>query len=180
MIRYRAVVSVALGLSVLTGHEKVSAALLTAPDPSLSAPPPGALDIEPGLRRPEITNKERLPSGNPLWGVPLSSLMVTRERPIFSPSRRPPSPPAVLPVVQVRPPPPRPREPERPQLSLVGTVAGDAEGIAIFIDQTTGNIIRLKTGEGHIGWTLSSVQGRMVTLQKNQQTETLALPNPTE
>ncbi len=30
------------------------------------------------------------PSANPLWGIPLSRLSGTRDRPIFSPSRRPP------------------------------------------------------------------------------------------
>src|SRR6202167_5277676 len=32
----------------------------------------------------------RTPSANPLWGVPLNQLSGTRDRPIFSPSRRPP------------------------------------------------------------------------------------------
>src|ERR1700682_5261696 len=35
------------------------------------------------------------PAGNPLWAVPLRSLSVPRDRPIFSPSRRPP-PPVVI------------------------------------------------------------------------------------
>src|SRR5205807_6190751 len=34
--------------------------------------------------------------GNPLWGIALSSLQETRARPIFSPSRRPPSPHVVV------------------------------------------------------------------------------------
>src|SRR5690348_5378824 len=32
------------------------------------------------------------PTGNPLWSIPLSALAATRERPIFSASRRPPQP----------------------------------------------------------------------------------------
>ena len=32
------------------------------------------------------------PMGNPLWGISLNALTATRERPIFSPSRRPPAP----------------------------------------------------------------------------------------
>src|SRR5258708_33146709 len=31
-------------------------------------------------------------TGNPLWAVPLDALSMTRERPLFSPSRRPPPP----------------------------------------------------------------------------------------
>ena len=45
----------------------------------------------PGLRQPP-------PQGNPLSQIPMSSLSVTRERPLFSASRRPlpPSPPASI------------------------------------------------------------------------------------
>ena len=40
----------------------------------------------PDLRQPP-------PGGNPLWGIPVSSLSVTQERPLFSASRHPPAPP---------------------------------------------------------------------------------------
>jgi general secretion pathway protein N len=119
-------------------------------------------------------------AGNPLWAVPLSSLTLTRERPLFSASRRPP-PPAVVaaPVVQTRPPPPqqKPREPDRPRLSLVGTVGGEP-GIAVFVDQATQAIVRLRTGEGHDGWVLRNVGGREVTLQNDSNTAILTLPRP--
>src|SRR5437879_2208991 len=77
------------------------------------------------------------PSGNPLWAVPLSSLSATREHPLFSASRRPPPPvivgptrPAPLPVVR------RP-EPERPPLTLVGTITSDRDGIAVFVENSS-------------------------------------------
>ena len=121
---------------------------------------------------------ERALSANPLWAIPLTALSGTRDRPIFSPSRRPP-PPAVAPaavpkVVAV----PKPRESERPQLTLVGTIAGDEEGFGIFLDQSTQAIFRLKVGEDHQGWTLRSVQGREATLEKDQRVVPLALPQP--
>jgi hypothetical protein len=121
---------------------------------------------------------ERAPSANPLWGIPLTSLSGTRDRPIFSSSRRPP-PPAVAPaaiskVAAV----PKPREPERPQLSLVGTIASDDERFGIFLDQSTNAALRLKVGEDYQGWRLRSVQGREATLEKDQQVVTLALPQP--
>jgi len=121
---------------------------------------------------------ERALSANPLWAIPLTALSGTRDRPIFSSSRRPP-PPAVAPaavpkVVAV----PKPREPERPQLTLVGTIAGDEEGFGIFLDQSTQAIFRLKVGEDHQGWTLRSVQGREATLEKDQRVVPLALPQP--
>ena len=132
---------------------------------------PGA----PGNRR----SQERVPSGNPLWAVPLSLLSVTRDRPIFSPSRRPP-PPAVanVPFVEPTPPPPPVPGPIHPQLSLVGTVASDKEGIGVFLDRATNNIVRLRMGEGHDGWILRAVRVREVTLQNGGLTETLSLPPP--
>jgi general secretion pathway protein N len=71
----------------------------------------------------------------------------------------------------------RPSEPERPQLSLVGTVASDDEGFGIFLDQSK-TALRLKIGEDHQGWKLRSVQGREAVLEKDQQSVTLALPQP--
>jgi len=163
----------------------------------LAAPATPDLDVDPALRpvprppafgfdtpRPaaEPDSAKAAPlgvrAGNPLWAVPLSSLTATRERPLFSSSRRPPAPPVVAaPVVQARPapPPPPPRAPEQPRLSLVGTVGGE-EGIAVFVDQATQAIVRLRTGEGHDGWVLRAVGGREVTLQNDRDTAVLSLP----
>jgi general secretion pathway protein N len=73
---------------------------------------------------------------------------------------------------------PKPKEPERPQLSLVGTIAGDGEGFGIFLDQSTKAVIRLKVGDEFQGWKLRSVQGRETALEKNQEIVTLVLPQP--
>jgi len=164
-----------------------------ASSPVLSANTPTALDLPPNVLVPPAVNigpgevapqraitREREPSGNPLWGIPLSSLTATRERPIFLPSRRPPAPvvagpPPVVPVVmRAAPPPP----PERPQLTLVGAVVGETEAIGIFLDQANNSIVRLHMGESHAGWLLNSVKGREVALQKDRETVVLALPAP--
>jgi general secretion pathway protein N len=121
---------------------------------------------------------ERALSANPLWAIPLTALSGTRDRPIFSSSRRPPPPavaPAAVPKVAAVP---KPREPERPQLALLGTIASDDEGFGIFLDQSTKAVLRLKVDEDYQGWKLRSVQGREVTLEKDQQLVTLALPQP--
>jgi hypothetical protein len=73
---------------------------------------------------------------------------------------------------------PKPKEAERPQLSLVGTVASEAEGFGIFLDQSTKAVVRLKLGEDFQGWKLRSVQGRETALEKDQKVVTLALPQP--
>jgi hypothetical protein len=119
------------------------------------------------------------PRGNPLWAIPLSSLKVTRERPIFAPSRRPPvvaaPPPAAEPVRA--PPPP---EPEPFRLALTGTIAGGSVEVAVLIDKTTQQIVRLRTGESHEGWILRSVRGREVSMEKERRAIHLALPAPGE
>lgn len=122
---------------------------------------------------------EHAPSANPLWEIPLTSLSNTRERPIFSSSRRPP-PPAIVSVSAARtaPPPPKPLRAERPELALVGTIAGDEQSFGLFVDLKTKSGVRLKIGEDFQGWKLQSVQGREVTLERDQQSATLTLPQP--
>jgi general secretion pathway protein N len=124
----------------------------------------------PDLRQPP-------PGGNPLWGIPVSSLSVTQERPLFSASRRPPAPPAPLapPPMPVAEAPP-PAEPERPPLSLVGTAIGEPQNVALILNQTTKSFIRLHVGEAAMGWYLRSVESRTMTLEKNNQLVTLSLP----
>lgn len=126
---------------------------------------------------PQATNAPAL-SGNPLWGIPLNSLRFTRERPLFSPSRRPPTPAAIAapsePIKVAAP----PSEPDQPPLDLLGVVTGAADGYAVFINTTTHDVIRLRTGEGHDGWILQSVSRREVVLEKNHRTAVVALPQP--
>jgi general secretion pathway protein N len=120
------------------------------------------------------------PTGNPLWAVPLRSLSVTRDRPIFSPSRRPVVPAVVAaPVIPAaKPPSPTPPEPDHPLLTLMGTIAGEAEGIGIFLDQVTNNVVRIRTGEGYSGWVLRSIEGREAIFEKGLRSATMTLPAP--
>jgi general secretion pathway protein N len=116
--------------------------------------------------------------GNPLWEVPFEILSGTRERPVFSPSRRPP-PVVVTEAAVAKPPPPKPAQEERPlQLSLVGTVSGDGRRFGIFVDQTSKAALRLRTGEEYQGWRLRSVQGREATFARDEQTIVLNFPEP--
>ena len=164
----------AAGMAATTPTSNPIPDLNTEPGPLDLAGPPATI---PAARRPAPPAR----SGNPLWGVPLSVLTATRDRPLFSPARRPPAP-AVLnaPVTAVRvPPPPQ----EHPDLILVGTVAEASitrgtEGIAVFLDDATHATVRLHTGEGHMGWILQAVGSRAAVLQKGGRTETLALPQP--
>ncbi|MBV8849648.1 MAG: general secretion pathway protein GspN [Methylobacteriaceae bacterium] len=136
-----------------------------------AAPPGEPFPAQPSAPPPQ--------TGNPLWAVPLRNLSATRERPIFSPSRRPP-PAAVV----VAPPPPAPPVvappvPERPVLALIGTIVGEGESIAIFYNTATRATIRLRLGEtDDMGWKLVAVDARTSLLEKGKQSVTLALPAP--
>ena len=166
----------ALGLVTLGTAAGFAAAPTDVTEPINADRSGGAIDIGAGDERPaRPPAAERAVSGNPLWAIPLKDLTATRERPIFSPSRRPP-PPAVVAKPYV--PPPKSAEPDRPQLALIGTVAGENDGLGIFLDQTTNQVIRLKLGDGLRGWVLRQILRREVTLEKDQATTVLALPAP--
>jgi hypothetical protein len=120
---------------------------------------------------------QRASGANPLWTIPLAALSNTRERPIFSSSRRP-LPPAAVSAPAAAPPAPKPARIERPQLSLVGTIVGDDQSFGIFVDRSSKAALRLKLGEDYQGWTLRSVQGREATLARDQQIAILSLPQP--
>jgi general secretion pathway protein N len=119
--------------------------------------------------------------GNPLWAVPLRTLSTTRERPIFSPTRRPPPAAiAVAPAEPVRQVPP-PVIAETPSLALVGTIIGEGESIALFYNSATKATIRLRLGDtDETGWKLVAVDARTTLLEKGRQSVTLALPAPDE
>jgi len=123
-------------------------------------------------------SQEQTLNGNPLWAIPLAVLRGTRERPVFSPSRRPPAPVAVRAPEPKPASPPKPKEPERPKLSLVGTVEGGGESLGIFFDPSTKASLRLRAGDYYEGWRLESIQTREATLEKDRQAVTLALPRP--
>ncbi|MDB5567347.1 MAG: hypothetical protein JWP84_3913 [Tardiphaga sp.] len=186
MRRMFTISTVLLALSVHSASALTSAVSNDALDADLAddartAGPPAASPIPAGPRQVVVPApaSERALSANPLWAIPLTQLSGTRDRPIFSSSRRP-LPAAVVaePVVAKATPPPRKREPEPPQLSLVGTITSGDEGFGIFLDQSTKAALRLKVGEDYQGWKLRSIQGREVTLEKDQQAAVLSLPQP--
>lgn len=173
----RVAIYLALAAALLAGIEARGA----NPPGALDLPPsnvvPAPVDISPGAAA-RVERSE--PSGNPLWAIPLSALTATRERPLFLPSRRAPATAVAGPPVVAAAPPPPPAAPveEAPPLTLVGVVASDTEGFAVFLDPATNSIIRLRTGQDHSGWVLQSVKGREVTMQKDKRSATLVLPQP--
>jgi general secretion pathway protein N len=112
-----------------------------------------------------------------LWRLPLKQLSITRERPIFSPSRRPPPPaPSYVAPVEVRLP-TKPREPERPTIALAGTIIGtDGYRGGVFRETSSQDVLRLRVGENYHGWVLLLITPREARLAKNGEQALLELP----
>jgi general secretion pathway protein N len=120
-------------------------------------------------------------AGNPLWAIALGELSETQSRPLFSPSRRPPAPPvlAALTAAPVRLAPPAKSGPDHPLLTLLGTIVGESVEIGVFTDEASHDVVRLKAGEAHDGWTLRAIVGRSATFEKEGfRANTLMLPAP--
>jgi hypothetical protein len=183
--RFAAIVGLAGGLAlagalsyeqILLGHERVDpTAGPRSPTPSSNLVQSGTLPSAANSSAVLTPASNWVGSGNPLWADPVSSFTATRERPIFSPSRRPPP---VIGLASFSPPTPASTQPQRPRLALIGAIAGQTDGIAIFFDEATRSIVRLKTGESHSGWTLRLVASREATLQRGRETAILELQNP--
>jgi general secretion pathway protein N len=126
----------------------------------------------------ENSTAEPSTTGNPLWAIPISKLSATRDRPLFSMSRRAPTPaapaaPAPAPTVVTQP-----AAQEAPPFTLVGTIVGGDSRIAIFYDEGSKIASGVREGERASGWTLRTVDSRSATLEESGRVVTLALPDP--
>jgi general secretion pathway protein N len=119
--------------------------------------------------------------GNPLWAIPIRALSATRERPLFSPSRRPPPP--VVPAAPSPEPAPTPTAirvapAEQPPWILVGTIVGEKDKFAFLFNVNSKAVIKLKEGEEEAGWRLREVDFRSTVLKKGGRSIVLELPKP--
>jgi general secretion pathway protein N len=184
MTRFNAVWLILMsGAVVATGGLPASFAA-TSPnlDASQLSDEPSSVDVRVGAVRPlSLADESQLPPrGNPLWSVPLSVLTATKERPIFSASRRPPARAVVAPPVEqvTAPVANKASEPERPALALIGTVVGDGDAIAIFLDRSSMSVLRLRRGDINAGWSVDSILKGEVVLARASQTEAFVLQPP--
>jgi hypothetical protein len=172
---FKASIAVLILSSVAAGAA-TSSAVPTPSDMDIVEPTKPDLFIAAAPAR-ELAAKPATPNGNPLWAIPLKQLSATRDRPIFSPSRRPPPQAVVGPLmVAVTPPAPVSQEPARPQLALLGTIVNGADGFGIFMDQANKAPLRIRIGSSYQGWTLREVKPGFVIFEKGQQTAAVAFP----
>jgi len=147
---------------------------------SLETPPAGLGRTAPELgagrdAAPVATPAET--SGNPLLAIPIAALAATREKPLFSITRRPP--PTVVAAAPAEPPaapPPPPPAPERPALTLIGTIEGPLRPIALFRNDASSEVISAPLGAIAGGWKVIAVARRSATLVKGDKTVALDIP----
>jgi type II secretory pathway component PulC len=108
------------------------------------------------------------PEGPAFTIPPLENLEATRERPLFSPKRRPDAEgPAETPVVE--------ESPENLPFELTGVVIGSDMSVAILRNRDTQETVRLRQGENLEAWSLQEVATRHVVLRQEDRQVRLEL-----
>lgn len=117
-------------------------------------------------------------SPNPLAALQLEEFGATLSQPLFTPSRTAPiveAPVEAPPAVVEAPPPQLEAPPAPPPFKLVGVVLGGEDEVAIFADESTGQVHRLNSGDEYEGWTMDVVDNRTVEFQSADQNLTLTM-----
>lgn len=119
------------------------------------------------------TGQEPIPNPNPLSAIDPASLTGFRDRPLFSPSRTRPPDPVAEPVSEVaEPPTEQPAEPMT--LQLLGII-GTPDGISALIrDESDDTRHVLRKGDVFRGWSVVSIDGQEMALDRDG--ETMRLP----
>lgn len=104
---------------------------------------------------------------------PLESLSATRERPLFSPTRRPPAPPPPPPAIVARAKPAPPPAP--PSVALLGVVIDEDGARAVLRVGRPEKIMRLRVGDDVGGWKVSQIDARQLVLSLEDRTATFTL-----
>jgi general secretion pathway protein N len=100
---------------------------------------------------------------NPLAARPLDLLSDTRDRPLFSPHRRPPPPPAPPPVRVVAPAPPAPP----PSIGLMAILTDD--GVPLAVVRTSEKAIHARVGDEIAGWKVTQIEPRRLVLASDDR-----------
>ncbi len=108
---------------------------------------------------------------SPLAAQPLDRLSATRERPLFSPTRRPPPPPPPHVAAPAPPPPP----PPPPDVALFGIVMDGDEAHAVVRASPADKIMRVRVGDDIGGWKVAEIGGRRLVLSLDDRIATFMM-----
>lgn len=104
---------------------------------------------------------------------PLEELKATRERPLFSPRRRPDEAVVALPETPVTQAPP-----ETAPFDLTGVVMGEDRAVAILHNRETQETVHLHQGETAQSWSVAEIAQRHVVLRNEGRQVRLQLFEP--
>lgn len=176
-------VAVLLGLGAALGWQMYGVQVATALDPALAerlglgAPAetsglaaadadqsavPAASVVDPGiplLRRPDGLGQYRR----------------IVNRPLFSPTRRPPEPRTVEAPREVAAPAPIRPVVQTGQFRLIGVVIEEGDQVALLRDQKSRSLVKAKTGEVISGWTVRTIEARSVSLIQDGVIDTVLM-----
>jgi hypothetical protein len=107
---------------------------------------------------------------NPLAAQSLERLSATVDRPLFSPSRRPPASPVAKAPEPLAPPAP-------PDLVLSGIVMDGERALAVVRIGAEKKILHAQLGDNIGGWTVSQIEGRRLVLSLDGRSATFTLFN---
>ncbi|MGA3000013.1 hypothetical protein [Bradyrhizobium sp.] len=107
---------------------------------------------------------------NPLAAQSLERLSATIDRPLFSPSRRPPAGP----VAQA---PNQPVPPVAPPDLVLSGIVMDGDSVRAVVQVGAEKILRAQIGDKIDGWTVSQIEGRKLVLSLDGRFATFTLFN---
>jgi hypothetical protein len=111
---------------------------------------------------------------NPIVAQSIDSLSATRERPLFSPTRRPPVRPAAAPAPLVRRADPAP-PPSPPGVVLLGVVIGADTARAFVRSEPPDKTLRVGIGDDIGGWKVSQIERRELVLSLGDRSATFKI-----
>ena len=111
------------------------------------------------------THRDAAPPVSALAVQPLERMSNTRDRPLFSPTRRPPAPP---PLVARAPPPP-------PDVALLGVVMDGEDARAVVRTGPAAKIQRVGIGDDVGGWKVGQIEARQLVLLLDGRTATFTI-----
>jgi len=157
-----------LQLECMVLHWLGSAALLVGVIWSLSAI---AADVPTGTAAPSDAAFV-----NPLAAHPIAAFAATRERPLFSPTRRPPPRPVAADAPRPVAVPPSPAPPSAPpSMALFGTIIGLNGARALIRTGDAPKIVEVAAGDEVGGWTVNRIDKRHLVLSLGERLATFEL-----
>jgi hypothetical protein len=122
---------------------------------TIAAQPAMAADAEP----------QSAAAVSPLAAQPLEQLSATRDRPLFSPTRRPPAPPPIVAPAAAPP----------PDITLLGVVMDGEDARAVIRTGPIAKVARVRIGDDVGGWKVGQIEAQRLVLLLGERTATFTL-----